>query len=53
MLKESGRDVVAFLCSGNFTVMNCKAPTAIPLGLLLSAVGLGAVLGALLVASSS
>ncbi len=31
--------------------MNCKAPAAIPLGLLLSAVGLGAVLGALLVAS--
>jgi predicted MFS family arabinose efflux permease len=31
--------------------MNCKAPAAIPLGLLLAAVGLGAVGGAFLVAS--
>ena len=51
MLKESGRGVVTFLCDGNFAVMNCKAPSAIPLGLLLSAVGLGAVMGAFLVAS--
>jgi MFS family permease len=51
MLKESGRELVAILCQGNFTVMNCKAPAAIPLGLLLAAVGLGAVGGAFLVAS--
>jgi MFS family permease len=51
MLKESGRVVITFLCHGNFAVMSCKAPAAIPLGLLLSAVGLGAVMGALLVAS--
>jgi predicted MFS family arabinose efflux permease len=31
--------------------MHCKAPEALPLGLLLSAVGVGAVVGALLVAS--
>ncbi|MGE5464841.1 MAG: MFS transporter [Syntrophothermus sp.] len=51
MLKASGSGVITLLCDGNFTVMNCKAPAAIPLGLLLSAVGLGAVLGAFLVAS--
>ena len=51
MLKESGQALVAILCQGNFAVMNCKAPAAIPLGLLLSAVGLGAVVGAFLVAS--
>ena len=51
ILNESGRGLVAFLCQGNIAVMNCKAPAAIPLGLLLSAVGLGAVIGAFLVAS--
>jgi MFS family permease len=51
ILKESGRGVITFLCQRNFVAMNCKAPAAIPLGLLFSAVGLGAVLGALLVAS--
>ncbi|MGE5373805.1 MAG: MFS transporter [Bacteroidota bacterium] len=51
MLKESGRGLVAVLCRGNFAWTNCQAPAAIPLGLLLSAVGAGAVLGAFLVAS--
>lgn len=50
-LKESAQPVIAFLCDGKFTLVNCRAPAAIPLGLLLSAVGLGAVAGAFLVAS--
>lgn len=51
MLKDSSRPVVAFLCAGEDPVFNCKAPEALPLGLLLAAVGVGAMMGALLVAS--
>jgi len=50
-LKENAQPVIAFLCDGKFDILNCQAPAAIPLGLLLSAVGLGAVAGAFLVAS--
>ena len=50
-LKESARPMVAFLCSGERIWLNCKAPEALPLGLLLAAVGIGAVIGALIVAS--
>jgi MFS family permease len=51
-LKESSQPIIAFLCNGtNVTVFNCQAPEAIPLGLLLSAVGLGAIMGAFLMAS--
>lgn len=49
--KESGQPVIAFLCNREHVLLNCKAPEAIPLGLLLAAIGLGAVVGALLVAS--
>lgn len=52
-LKESAKPIVALLCNGSHQIMNCRAPDAIPLGLLLSAVGLGAVMGAFLVASLS
>jgi predicted MFS family arabinose efflux permease len=51
MLKESAQPVVAFLCGGQSPLLNCRAPEALPLGLLLAAVGVGAVMGALLVAS--
>jgi predicted MFS family arabinose efflux permease len=51
VLLTSARPVVSFLCNGNFIGLNCRAPEAIPLGILLSAVGIGAVAGALLVAS--
>jgi MFS family permease len=50
-LRESAQPVIALLCAGKLVVLNCQAPEAIPLGLLLSAVGLGAVAGAFLVAS--
>ncbi|HSA99178.1 MAG TPA: MFS transporter [Anaerolineales bacterium] len=50
-LKESAGPLISFLCAGKFALLNCRAPAAIPLGLLLSAVGLGAVAGAFLVAS--
>ncbi|MGB8981322.1 MAG: MFS transporter [Anaerolineales bacterium] len=50
-LRESAQPVIAFLCAGKYHLLNCQAPAAIPLGLLLSAVGLGAIAGAVLVAS--
>lgn len=50
-LKESAAPLIQFLCHGRIAIMNCQAPEAIPLGLLLSAVGLGAIIGAFVVAS--
>lgn len=52
-LKESAQPMIAFLCSGRHQILNCQTPEAIPLGLLLSAVGVGALMGAFLVASLS
>jgi MFS family permease len=51
MLKGSARPVIAFLCNSEHHIMTCLEPEALPLGLLLSAVGIGAVTGAFLVAS--
>jgi predicted MFS family arabinose efflux permease len=51
MLKGSAQPVVAFLCNGDHPIMTCQSPEALPLGLLYSAVGIGAVIGAFLVAS--
>jgi predicted MFS family arabinose efflux permease len=54
ILKESAQPIVTSLCNGaKVTIFNCQAPEAIPLGLLLSAVGLGAIGGAFLMASLS
>ena len=50
-LKESAQPMIRFLCESSFALVNCRAPAAIPLGLLLSAVGLGAIAGAFVVAS--
>jgi MFS family permease len=50
-LKESAKPLIEFLCNGGHQIWNCRAPEALPLGLLLSAVGIGAVMGAFLVAS--
>jgi hypothetical protein len=51
VLKESAQPVVAALCGSSRLVMGCQAPEALPLGLLYSMVGIGAVVGALVVAS--
>jgi MFS family permease len=52
-LKESAKPMIDFLCNGSYQLLSCQAPEAMPLGLLLSAVGVGAVSGAFLVASLS
>lgn len=53
ILLKSARPVVAALCEGPLEVFSCRAPEALPLGLLLTAVGVGAVLAALTVSSFS
>jgi MFS family permease len=51
VLKESAAPIVAALCIDPSALFRCRAPEALPLGMLLTAVGIGAVTGALLVAS--
>jgi MFS family permease len=51
MLRDDTPPIVAFFCSGAQPLLGCRSPEAIPLGLLLSSVGIGAVLGALIAAS--
>lgn len=51
VLKESAQPIIEVLCRQETPFLNCKVPEALPLGLLLSAVGFGAVVGAFFVAS--
>lgn len=51
VFKESAQPIIEVLCKRETPFLNCKVPEALPLGLLLSAVGFGAVIGAFIVAS--
>ncbi len=51
VLGGSAQPVVHFLCDGPQPLMRCRAPDALPLGILLTTVGVGALVGALWVAS--
>lgn len=51
VLAHSAQPAVAFLCGGPHPLLRCQSPEALPLGILLTMVGVGAVMGALLVAS--
>jgi len=51
MLENDTQPIVAFFCSGTQPLLECQTPEAIPLGLLLSSVGTGALMGALIAAS--
>jgi MFS family permease len=51
VLKDSAQPIVNYLCGGSNPLMHCQTPEALPLGILLTATGIGAVIGALLVAS--
>ncbi len=50
VLKDSARPVVESICNTAVTGLHCQAPEALPLGFLLTMVGLGAVVGAFIVA---
>jgi MFS family permease len=51
MLSGSAQPLVDFFCNGPLRTLTCQQPEALPLGLLYSAIGVGAVAGAVLVAS--
>ena len=51
VLKPSSQPVVNLLCGGESPLMRCQSPEALPLGMLYALVGIGAVIGALFVAS--
>jgi predicted MFS family arabinose efflux permease len=51
ILGASAAPVVRWVCEGPARLFACQAPEALPLGMLLTAIGVGAVLGALFVAS--
>lgn len=51
VLRDSAAPVVAALCTNPDAPFQCRAPEALALGMLLTAVGIGAVTGALVVAS--
>ncbi len=53
VLAPSAQPVVQIICEGPHHLLSCQAPEALPLGMLLTAVGIGAVIGALVVASMS
>ena len=53
VLKQSAQPLVAALCNSTSLFMGCQTPEALPLGLLYSMIGVGAVVGALVVASLS
>lgn len=51
ILKDSANPVVNAICNSPHHLLQCKSPDALPLGILMTAVGIGAVVGALYVAS--
>ncbi len=53
ILKGSAAPVVDFFCNAQSGLLTCQAPEALPLGILLTMVGIGAVIAALLIASMS
>lgn len=51
VLGSSAQPVVAYFCGEGPISFECQSPEALPLGILLTMVGIGAVVGALLIAS--
>ncbi len=51
ILKDSSAVVINFICGGSHPWMTCQSPEALPLGILLTMIGLGALAGALYVAA--
>jgi len=51
VLDESARPLLDFMCTGSRALFTCQSPDALTYGLLMAATGLGAVTGALFVAS--
>ncbi len=53
ILGKSAAPVIQFFCNPQTGLLTCQAPEALPLGILLTMVGIGAVVSALVIASMS
>ena len=51
VLKDSAGPVIQSVCGGAISFIHCQSPEALPLGILLTMVGIGAVIGAFIVAA--
>ncbi len=51
ILADSAQPVIGFFCDGQNSLFQCRAPEALPLGFLLTTVGIGAVISAVVVAT--
>ncbi len=51
ILKDSASSVIHTVCGGSISFIRCQSPEALPLGILLTMVGIGAVIGAFIVAA--
>jgi len=51
VLHDSARAVIQTVCFGPIPFLRCQTPQALPLGMLLTMVGVGALVGALVIAS--
>lgn len=51
ILLKSAYPMINTICNGPHHLIHCQSPDALPLGILMTAVGVGAVIGALYVAS--
>lgn len=53
MLEPTAWPVISWICNPESGLITCRAPEALPLGILLTMVGLGAFLSAMVIASST
>ncbi len=53
VLNKSAEPVIQFMCNPETGLMTCRSPEALPLGILLTTLGIGSVLGAFFVAATS
>lgn len=51
VLGRSAQPIVSYICQTGPLPIHCKAPQALPLGALMTVIGIGALIGALVVAS--
>ncbi len=51
ILSESAQPLLGWACSGSRALFSCQSPEALPYGLLMASTGVGAVVGALFIAS--
>ena len=53
VLGSNAKPVIDFMCNPETGMMTCRSPEALPLGILLTTLGIGSVIGAFFIASTS